>query len=227
MLEAAIAAIQGPKSVVIAVAGAWPGAGATTVAVLLAKALGSLRPQTVVAVDANPRSGALSHWLCPDGAVSSNAYRSLFGRDVSPDLVLDALVAASPRLNVLRAPQDPSLVWASEEAHWARVIEHLRRMHNAVVVDCGTRRGADWADRVVLVNRFGQNPVALPGTRIPTVTVINNAPRRHRIEGAHVTLATEPEASARMTGRGLAWADAPPSWQEAIRELSAVLLAGS
>src|SRR5690242_42465 len=226
-LDAALAALGGPRSTVIAVAGAWPGAGATTVTTLLATALSALRAESVVAVDANPRSGALGHWLAPDGDLSSDVYRLLFSREVTPDLVSGALMTAGPRLTVLCAPLDPSLVRAAEDAHWARLIEHLRRLHHSVVVDCGTRRAADWADRVVLVNRFGQHPVALPGTRVATVTVTNNAPRRRRIQGAHITVTAEPAAAASMARRSFAWGDAPPAWQESVRELGAVLLAGS
>lgn len=226
-LDAAIAAPRGPLSTVIAIAGAQPGAGATTVAALLATALSALREELVVAVDANPRSGALSHWLVPDGAVPGDVYRSLFRPDVTPEQVSGALVTVGPRLSVLAAPIDPSLVRAAEEAHWARLIEHARRLHHIVVVDCGTRRAADWADRVVLVNRHAQTLLAQPGIRIPTVTITNYAPKRHRIRGSQITLAIEPAAAARLKRRGLAWADAPPAWQEAVREIAAVLLAGS
>jgi hypothetical protein len=226
-LDAAIVAPRTPRSTVIAIAGAQPGAGATTVTALLAMAISALRDETVAAVDANPRSGALSHWLVPDGALAGDLYRSLFAREVTPELVSRALVPAGPRLSVLAAPVDPSMVRAAEDAHWERLIEHVHRLHHSTIVDCGTRRAADWADRVVLVNKFGQDQVARPGIRIPTVTVTNQAPRRRRISDSQVTLAIEPDAAARLKRRGFAWADAPASWQEAVRELAAVLLAGS
>lgn len=227
MLDAAIAAPRDQKSTVIAVAGAQPGAGATTLTALLAMALAALRDESVVAVDANPRSGALSHWLVPDGAVPADVYRSLLGSEVTPDQVARALVAAGPRLSVMSAPFDPVTVRDAEDAPWARLVEHARRLHNVVVVDCGTRRAADWADRVVLVNRFGQNLVAAAGVRIPTVTVTNYAPKRRRIQGSQITVVIEPAAAARLKRRGFAWADAPPAWQESVREMAAVLLAGS
>lgn len=225
-LDAAIAGRRSPASTVIAIAGAQPGAGATTVTALLALAIGALRDESTVAVDANPRSGALSHWLVPDGALPADVYRPLLSRDVAPDAVSRALVAAGPRISVLGAPLDDSLIRAAEDVDWSRLIEHLRRMHHSVIVDCGTRRAADWADRVVLVNRFGQNTVARPGIRIPTVTVNNYAPRRQRFRGNQVTLAVEPDAASRLKRRGFAWADAPRSWQEATRELAALLLGG-
>lgn len=226
-LDAAIVARRAPLSTVIAVAGARPGAGATTVTALLALAISALRDESVVAVDANPRSGALSHWLVPDGALAGDLYRTLFSREVTPDLVSNALVGVGPRLSVLAAPVDPSSVRTAEESDWARVIEHLRRLHHSVIVDCGTRRAADWADRVVLVNKFAQDPIARPGIRIPTATITNQAPRRRRIHGAQITMAAEPDAAARLKRRGFAWAEAPAAWQEPVRELAAILLAGA
>lgn len=225
-LDAAIAGRRSPTSTVIAVAGAQPSAGATTVTALLSLAIGTLRDESAVAVDANPRSGALSHWLVPDGSLPGDLYRPLLSGDVTPDAVSRALVAAGPRLSVVCAPLEHSLVRAAEDVDWSRVIEHLRRMHHTVIVDCGTRRAADWADRVVLVNRFGQNTIARPGVRIPTVTVTNYSPRRQRFRGNQVTVAVEPDAAARLKRRGFAWTDAPRSWQEAVRELAALLLGG-
>lgn len=225
-LDAAITARRAPSSTVVAVASAQPSAGATTAAVLLATALSALRDETVVAVDANARSGALSHWLVPDGALPADTYRALLSREVTPDVVSRALVSAGPRLSVLCAPLDPSLVRAAEEADWSRLIEHLRRMHHTVIVDCGTSRAADWADRVVLMNRFGQKQLAPPGARLPTVSVTNFAPKRQRFRGTQVTIATEPAAAARLKRSGFAWADVPPMWQEPVRELLAVLLGG-
>ena len=225
-LDAAISARHSPASTVVAVVGGQPGAGATTVAALLAMALGALRGESVVAVDGNPGSGALSHWLVPDGALPADVYRSLFTADVKPAHVSHALVGANPRLSVLPAPLDPTAFGGADPVAWERLIEHLRRLHHAVVVDGGTRRGAGWADAVVMVTRFGQDAPAVAGSG-PAVKVINQAPRRARIRNGEVTLAAEPEAAARLKRRGFAWADAPASWQEAVRELAAVLLAGA
>jgi WXG100 protein secretion system (Wss), protein YukD len=229
-LDAAITARRSPSSTVVAVVGGQPGAGATTVAALLAMALGALRGESVVAVDGNPGSGALSHWLVPDAALPADVYRSLFSADVKPAHVSHALVGANTRLSVLPAPLDPTASDGADPAAWERLIEHLRRMHHAVVVDGGTRRGARWADAVVLVTRFGHDQAeiaaAIAGSE-PVVKVINQAPRRARIRGGTVTLAAEPQAAARLKRRGFAWADAPASWQEAVRELAAVLLAGA
>jgi len=225
LLDAAIVSRAG-SSTVIAVVATQPGAGATTVAALLATALSALRDDRVVAVDANPESGALSHWLVPDGSLPGATYRSLFTPEVAPADVGEALVAAAPRLSVLPAPLDPSGARAGDVSGWARLIEHLRHLHHIVVIDCGTRRGVvNLADKVVLVNRYGP-PVATRPIQKPVVSVANQAPRRRRINGLEITLAAEPRAAARLKRRGFAWSDAPPAWQEAVRELAAMLVAG-
>jgi hypothetical protein len=226
-LDAAISARRAPSSHVIAVVGGQPGAGATTVTALLALASSALLDESVVAVDANPGSGALSHWLVPDRALPGDLYRSLFASDATPGIVSRALMRAGPRLAVVPAPVDPASVQSGDGAGWSRLIEHLRRMHHVVVVDCGTQRAVGWADAVVLVKRFNQGASSSIQGSQPLVTVINQARRRRRIHGKDVTIAAEPRAAARLKRRGFAWADAPPAWQEGVRELAAVLLAGA
>jgi hypothetical protein len=222
LLDAAIGSRQARPSTVIAVVATHAGAGATTVATLLATALSALRGDRLVAVDANPESGALSHWLVPEGALSADIYRSVFAPDATPGQVDKALVAAGPRLSVLPAPLDAPRAGVS----WNRLVEHLRHLHHIVIIDCGTnRRLVSLADQVVLVSRHGP-PVAIRPIEKPVVSVANQAPRRKRIHGLEVTIATEPRAAARLKQRGFAWSDAPPAWQEAFRELAAVLVAG-
>jgi hypothetical protein len=228
MLDAAIAARNAPASAVVAVVAGRPGAGATTVTALLATALNTLRNDTLVAVDANPESGALSHWLVPDGALAGDVYRSLFSPEVTPAEVSRALASAAPRLAVVPAPLDAAGDRIGDSAGWERLIEHLRRLHHTVVIDCGTRRGvAASADLVVVVNKYGQAPAASHWIQKPAVVVTNQAPRRARIRDREITIAAEPAAAARLKRRGFAWSDAPPAWQEAIRELAAVLVGSS
>lgn len=226
LLDAAIGSRRARPSTVIAVVATNPGAGATTVTALLATALGALRNDRLVAVDGNPESGALSHWLVPDGALPADVYRPLFTAEVTPDEVGKALVAATPRLSVLPAPLDTSGIRAADGNGWAGLVEHLRHLHHVVVIDCGTRRGrVSSADQVVLVSRYGP-PVPTRPIQKPVVFVANQAPRRRRINGLNVTIAAEPRAAARLKRHGFAWSDAPPAWQESIRELAAVLLSG-
>ncbi len=225
MLDAAIAARTAHASTVVAIVAGHPGAGATTVTALLATALSALRDERLVAVDANPESGALSHWLVPDGALPGDIYRSLFSAKVTPAEVSKALVAAGPQLAVLPAPLDGASGRIGDSAGWERLIEHLSHLHHTVVIDCGTRRGAvASADVVVVINKHGQAPATVEWTKKPALVVTNQAPRRARIQGRQITITADPRAAARLKRRGLAWSDAPAAWQEAIRELAAVLV---
>ena len=225
LLDAAIVS-RTVRSTVIAVVATHPGAGATTVAALLATVLSALRDDRVVAVDANAESGALSHWLVPDGALPGDLYRSLFAPEVTPAEVANALVAADPRLSVLPAPIDASGTRAADGSGWVRLVEHLRHLHHIVIIDCGTRRGVvNSADQVVLVSKYGPAAAIRPIPK-PVVFVANQAPRRRRINGVEITIAAEPRAAARLRRRGFAWNDAPPAWRVAVRELAAVLMSG-
>lgn len=237
MLDAAIAARRSPSSIVIAVVASHPGAGATTVATLLVAALSELRGDSLAAVDANPESGALSHWLVPDRALSGDLYRSLFSPNLTPPEVRQALVAAGPRLAVLPAPLDPIGARSGDVAAWGRLIEHLRHLHHVVVVDCGAGAQRDpvravmaAADVVVLVSKSEESPAARLGK--PVVVVNNFASRRARTRRNDsgiqlVTIVADPRAAASLKRRGFAWSTAPSAWQEAVRELAALLVAGA
>lgn len=225
MLDAAIAARKASASTVVAIVAGHPGAGATTVTALLATALSALRDERLVAVDANPESGALSHWLVPDEALAGNVYRSLFSPEVTPAEVNGALATAGSRLTVLPAPLDGASGRIGDSAGWERLIEHLRHLHHTVVIDCGSRRGAvASADVVVVINKHGHTPATIEWTKKPALVVTNQAPRRARIQGRQVTVAADARAAARLKRRGFLWSDTPPAWQEAIRELAAVIV---
>ena len=246
LLGDAIAAPRLGASTVIAVISEHHAAGATTVAVLLGMLLADLRDDQVAVVDANPESGALSHWMVPDSAPSREAYVALFRPNLAPEQVRAALVSASPKLSILAAPAEPAGAAAGAPAGWSRVIEHLRRLHNIVILDCGagthrplSKAALDAADQVVLVSK--PQPVQVDSTMPDVeslrslgrsvVVVTNQAPNRARsarsADGVqHVTITYEPHHAKRLRTRGFSWARAPVSWQVSLRELAAVL-AGS
>lgn len=235
-LDRAIAAGARHGSTVIAVTGAQVGAGATTVSVLLSTFLASMRPDRVVCVDANPQSGALSQWTVPDSAVPTPIYRALFGPSTAPDTVEGALVSVGARLWVLPAPLD-TLAATSDGASWIRLIEHLRRLRNVVVLDCGagTQRESvnaaiESADHIVFVTKPDTSPKVPAQGRKPVVWITNQSPRRGRMRRIgtvpHVTIPIEQQAAAMLKRRGFNWTHAPTAWQEAVRELAAVLVAG-
>jgi MinD-like ATPase involved in chromosome partitioning or flagellar assembly len=243
VLDAAIAAPGSGASMVVAVMSAHAGAGTTTITALLATLLGALRNDQVGAVDASPQSGALSHWMAPDSGLSGDAYRSLFEPPPSPEQVRGAMVRIGRGLALLPAPSDHG--WPpADEAAWARLIQHLRHLHNIVVLDCGagfqrvaSRAALGASDHVVLVSKMGAGDLDKLGPTIESiqrlgrtvVVVANQAPRRSRVgktvAGVQmVTLAYEQGPARRLKTRGFSWSDAPYAWQESMRELAAVLM---
>jgi Mrp family chromosome partitioning ATPase len=220
-LDQAIASREISRSLVVAVMSAHPGAGTTTVAALLATLLGRLRPDTVALADANPNSGALSHWLAPD------APRPELGGNLLPQEVRVALVAIDNRVSVLPAP--------SGDVDWDRLIEHLRHLHKIVVLDCAagfrkpvSRAALAAADLAVIVAGPTRRALEIPAART-VVIVENQSPRQarahHTAAGAQVvTVVDDPSAAHRLKTRGFLWSQAPASWQESIRELAAVLV---
>jgi cellulose biosynthesis protein BcsQ len=244
LLEGAIAASTSGASTVVAVMSAHAGAGTTTLTVLLATLLSNLRSDQVVAVDACPQSGALTHWMAPDSSLSGDAYRSLFEPPPKPEQVRAALVKIGPALAILPASSDQTTKPAPDEQAWQLLIQHLRHLHNIVIIDCGagftraaSRAALGAADHVVLVTKStpGDNDRLRPaidtirGLGRTVAVVVNQASRRARARPSEtgvqqLTLVHEPQPAARLKTRGFAWSDAPASWQESVRELAAMLV---
>jgi MinD-like ATPase involved in chromosome partitioning or flagellar assembly len=245
MLENAIAAPRLGASMIVAVMSDHAGAGTTTVAVLLSTLVASIRGDRVAVVDACPQSGALSHWMAPESGASTVTYRSLLTSTSTPEQVRAALVQLTPRLAILPAPTDQPARSAGEEADWARLIQHLRHLHNIVILDCGagfqrpvSRAALGAADQVVLVGGSGPGDLEQLGAAIESIrrrgrtvaVVANQATGRARAKpaasGAHVvTLAYEAQPATRLKTRGFSWHEAPLSWHEAVLELAAILIA--
>jgi MinD-like ATPase involved in chromosome partitioning or flagellar assembly len=244
LLDGAIAAPRLDASVVVAVISTHGGAGTTTVAVLLTTLLASLRTDEVAVVDACPQSGALSHWMVPESGLSAETYRALFDRASTPDEIQGALVKAGRGLAVLPAPSNLHDRSVEDESDWGRLIEHLRHLHNVVIIDCGAgfqrpsgRAALAAADHVVLVSKAAPGDPARLGSMIEsirsqgkTVTVVSNHATRRARAGRSATgvpeisLAHEPQPAQRLKTRGFSWAEAPSSWQQSMRELAAVLI---
>jgi MinD-like ATPase involved in chromosome partitioning or flagellar assembly len=245
LLERTITMQESTASTVVAVISTNPGVGTTTVTALLATMLSALRGDQVAAVDASPLSGALSHWLVPDGALPAARYRALFEPSLTPTIVGDALVDAGPLLSVLPAPLDPSTANTGDTAGWSRLIEHLRHLHHFVLLDCGAglqraagRAALARADQVVLVSKPEVSELqnleatieAIQRQAKSLVVVANQAQRHVRAASSaggvpQITIAFEQEAAARLKRRGFDWARAPATWQEAVRELAAAVVA--
>lgn len=245
-LEDAIVTPRAGASTVVAVISAHAGRGTTTVTVLLATLLSTLRTDQVVAVDACPQSGALSHWMAPESGLAAESYRSLFEPTLTPEQVRAALVKVGRGLALLPAPTDQRLEPAADEQGWVRLIQHLRHLSNFVVLDCGagfrratTQAALGAADQVVLVSKSSPGE-ATPGRIIESIRgqgrtlamVANQSSQRARATRSaagvqQLSLAYEPQPAQRLKTRGFSWSDAPSSWQESMRELAAVLIGSS
>ncbi len=244
LLDGAIAAPRSGASTVVAVMSEHAGAGTTTVTVLLATLLSNLRQDQVVAVDACPQSGALSHWMAPESTLSGDTYRSLFEPPPTPDKVRAALVKVGPALAILPASSDQSSKPVPDERAWGRLIQHLRHLHNVVILDCGSgftkaasRAALGAADYVVLITKSARGDQDRLGPAIESIRsrgrtvaiVMNQSSKRARAKQSdagvqQLSLAYEPQPAARLKTRGFAWGDAPASWQVSVRELAAMLV---
>ncbi len=245
-LDDAIVTPRSGASTVVAVISAHAGRGTTTVTALLATLLSTLRTDQVVAVDACPQSGALSHWMAPESGLRGDSYRSLFEPTLTPERVRAALVKVGRGLALLPAPTDQRMEPTADEQAWVRLIQHLRHLSNFVILDCGagfrrasTRAALGAADQVVLVSKSSPGETG-PGRIIETIRaqgqsvalVANQASKRSRATRSaagvqQLSLAHEPRPAQRLKTRGFSWSDAPSSWQESMRELAAVLVGSS
>src|SRR5258708_6195552 len=244
LLGGAIGARRSGASRVVGVMAEHAGAGTTTVTVLLATLLSNLRQDQVVAVDACPQSGALSHWMAPESTLSGDTYRSLFEPPPTPDKVRAALVKVGPALAILPASSDQSSKPVPDERAWGRLIQHLRHLHNVVILDCGSgftkaasRAALGAADYVVLITKSARGDQDRLGPAIESIRsrgrtvaiVMNQSSKRARAKRSdagvqQLSLAYEPQPAARLKTRGFAWGDAPASGQVSVRELAAMLV---
>src|SRR5260370_583830 len=245
-LEDAIVTPRAGASTVVAVVSAHAGRGTTTVTVLLATLLSTLRSDQVVAVDACPQSGALSHWMAPESGLAGDSYRSLFDPALTPEQVRAALVKVGRGLTLLPAPTDQRVEPAADEQAWVRLIQHLRHLSNFVILDCAaafrrasTPAALGAAHHAVLVGKSAPGEAA-PGRIVESIRaqgrsvalVANQASQRTRATRSaagvqQLSLAYEAQPAHRLKTRGLSSSDAPPSWHESLRELAAVLVGSS
>src|SRR5260370_17863791 len=220
-LEDAIVTPPSGASTVVAVVSAHAGRGTTRATVLLATLLSTLRNDQVVAVDACPQSGALSHWMAPESGLAADSYRSLFEPTLTPEQVRAALVKVARGLALLPAPTDQRMEPAADEQAWVRLIQHLRHLSHFLILDCGagfgrasTLAALGAADHVVLANK------SAPGEAVPariiesirgqgrTVAIVaNQASQRTRATRSaagvqQLSLAYEPQPAQRLKTRG-------------------------
>jgi hypothetical protein len=247
-LEAALAAAPPARCARVGVVGATPGAGATTVAVLLAAVLAAVRPGRTVAVDASPGRGSLTELLAPHHDLFADELLGLLEHPRLTRRELGAVLARRGDLAVLAARPGTG---QPDERGWTRVSRALARHATTVVVDCGpagspgARAAVATADQFVLVTdaRSPSPPAVagqLAGLGRPPVLLVDRAPGDldaaeavARVPGARaaVLLPDDPLAAAAVRvappspGAPLDWGRAPARWRRQAHELAMLLVA--
>ena len=252
-LDAAVAAPRLQKCPVVAVISPKGGVGKTTVAVLLGTLLAMVRSDRIVAVDSNPDYGTLGRSLTPEHPIYVDDLLEVLEHPALTVTLLDrSLGRAAHGLMVLPAPVDPDRMARLDPDSYRRVVVRLRELVGAVVLDCGpglhdpaARAAMEAADQVVLVSdaepataRLVTEAAArLDQSGVPYLFVVNRLPGRgsrlnldllaRQVPNARglAVIPAEPRAAGRVAAGAFNWALAPESWQVAVRELAALLVA--
>lgn len=139
------------------------GVGKTTMSFAIGSTFASLRGDRVIAVDANPDAGNLSHRVSPpNGRTITDILRDMDQIDSYSVLRDYTSQADESRLEVLASNDDPRIGMALDRDDYHRLIGLLDRFYNLIVLDTGTgildsaNQGLlSEADQVVLVLRQG------------------------------------------------------------------------
>ncbi|MBF6246316.1 AAA family ATPase [Nocardia elegans] len=176
----------------IAVISVKGGVGRTTIAATLGSTFAGLRPDRVVAVDANPDFGDLPSRTAP------HPY-GLTLRDMAQAANLDAFSAVhsftsinNADLAVLASPWSTESIEALSGQEFGVAVETLRRHYNLLVVDCGTgvldsitQMVLKTSDAIVVVT-----PPTVGGVKgaVATLNWLNSHGLQHLIAGSVVAI---------------------------------------
>ena len=252
-LDRAVVAPRLRRCVTIAVVSPKGGVGKTTVTSLLGTLLALLRRDRIVAVDTNPDYGSLGRVLSPEHRLYVDDLLERVEEPNMTATTLDTMLGRGPHgVRVLPAPTDPARMWRLDEAAYTSVIERLQELVNVVLLDCGTglqepAAGAaiKAAQQLILVSDAepaGASLVAEAGHLLaragrPIMLVVNRKPKKgSRLDleefgrwlpqaSGLVVIPSEIEAAGALSAGKFDWTEAPPSWQLAVRELAAALMA--
>lgn len=122
----------------IAVLSIKGGVGKTTTTLGLGSALATVRPDRVIAIDANPDRGTLAERV-HDASTTSTVRDLLTHPNIGryADIRGYTRMAVS-RLEVLASEQDPAAAEVFDEADYRRTIDILGQYYNVILTDCGT-----------------------------------------------------------------------------------------
>ena len=229
-----------PRGLLIAVLGCERGAGATTVAALLATLLAQLRSGLVTAVDTDAVYGSLSLCLTPGRRVPAADLHSVVAHGSGTGSLRQQMVAERHGLLVLPAPTLTGGTASFDQPFYAALLAQLTRSVELAVVDCGVadtpggRAALASADLAVVCQSEETDRLALERSLLEarsfcqSVMVVSNRVRRSRSQGLGadrtVSVSDEPAAAARLRAAAFSWQAGPRSWQGELRALAAALL---
>ncbi len=133
------------------------GSGATFTAANLAQVLAANGQRRVALIDMNLQFGDALLFVSSDAPSSNVADVARNIARLDKDLLLSAMVAVSPGLHVLAAPDDPALASDVLPEHVQAIVAVARTMFDIVVIDSGrslsavTLQALDLADQVFAV----------------------------------------------------------------------------
>ena len=122
----------------IAVLSVKGGVGKSTTTLGLGSALATIRPDRVIAIDANPDRGTLAERV-HDASTTSTVRDLLTQPNIGryADIRSHTRMAVS-RLEVLASEQDPAAAEVFDEVDYRRTVDILGQYYNIVLTDCGT-----------------------------------------------------------------------------------------
>ena len=157
-LERAVATKALSRCATISVISPKGGVGKTALSILLGELLVSLRPDEVLALDADGDYGSLGR-LAPArvGAKPSESRDSEIFDALSEGAVtfaeLDRTLFALPGgLRIVPSPREPAAMARADRAMYARVIGNLQRLAGVLVIDCGTGLGQPGVQAAILAS---------------------------------------------------------------------------
>lgn len=155
-LEEAVAVPPLGRCMTIGVVSPKGGVGKTTVSIMLGELLCSLRPDLVLALDADSDYGSLG-LVAPAGAGArmsesrdSEVFDALAQGAVSFAELDRTLWALPGGLRIVPSPRDPAAMARADRAKYARVIGNLQRLAALLVIDCGTGLGQPGVQAAIL-----------------------------------------------------------------------------
>jgi MinD-like ATPase involved in chromosome partitioning or flagellar assembly len=252
-LDQAIARPQLARCATVAVVSPKGGVGKTTTTALLGTLVAHLRRDLVLAIDANPDYGSLGRVLCPDNVFFVDDIVARLNASIPSMADLNAWLGAGPHgLRVLPAPTDPARMSRIGFEVYSQVIRRMKDYAGMLLVDCGTgiheaaaQAALAGADQVVIVSDADPATASLvseAASRMPKcgplTLVVNKMPHRgsrldlnrlaETLPGVDtmVVIPAEPKAASTLGLGAFTWSGVPASWQRAVRELAAVLIAG-